>query len=79
MTGRYRVLYSMPLPSVAPTCSSLLWVYTLIDRVGRKTLLVIGSVGYIISLALVLYWLLYRAQDRALLMTLSLAFYGIMR
>ena len=45
----------------------------LIDRLGRKTLLVIGSFGYIISLALV-SWAFYSHADSAFLLFSLLAF-----
>lgn len=45
----------------------------LIDRVGRKTLLIIGSIGYIVSLAMVAYAFKTHAGD-AFLMTFLLMF-----
>lgn len=45
----------------------------LIDRLGRKTLLVIGSLGYIVSLAMVA-WCFYSHAGPTLLMTFLLLF-----
>ncbi|MGC4035517.1 MAG: MFS transporter [Chitinophagaceae bacterium] len=45
----------------------------LIDRLGRKTLLIIGSFGYILSLAMVAYSF-YSTAGPALLMTFLLLF-----
>ena len=45
----------------------------LIDRIGRKTLLIIGSLGYIISLAAVA-WCFYAAAGPGLLLTCLLLF-----
>jgi sugar porter (SP) family MFS transporter len=45
----------------------------LIDRIGRKTLLVIGSLGYIISLAMVA-WCFYSDAGPGLLLTFLLLF-----
>jgi sugar porter (SP) family MFS transporter len=45
----------------------------LIDRIGRKTLLIIGSLGYIISLAAVA-WCFYAAAGPGLLLTFLLLF-----
>ncbi len=45
----------------------------LIDRLGRKTLLVVGSIGYIISLAMVA-WAFYSHAGAAFLMTFLLLF-----
>jgi sugar porter (SP) family MFS transporter len=45
----------------------------LIDRIGRKTLLIIGSLGYILSLAMVA-WCFYHHSGAALLMTFLLIF-----
>ncbi len=45
----------------------------LIDRLGRKTLLIIGSIGYIFSLAMVA-WSFYSHQPPAFLMTFLLIF-----
>ena len=44
----------------------------LIDRLGRKTLLIIGSIGYIVSLALVAYSFKYTASPNFLLTFLLL-------
>jgi len=45
----------------------------LIDRVGRKTLLIVGSIGYIISLAMVA-WCFYTHAGPGLLLTFLLLF-----
>jgi MFS family permease len=45
----------------------------LIDRIGRKTLLIIGSLGYIISLAMVA-WCFYTHASAGLLMAFLLLF-----
>ena len=45
----------------------------LIDRLGRKTLLIIGSLGYILSLSLVA-WSFYSQSNPAFLMTFLLLF-----
>jgi sugar porter (SP) family MFS transporter len=45
----------------------------LIDRIGRKTLLIIGSLGYILSLAMVA-WCFYHNSGAGLLMTFLLIF-----
>jgi len=45
----------------------------LIDRIGRKTLLIIGSFGYILSLAMVA-WCFYTTADPGLLLTFLLLF-----
>ena len=45
----------------------------LIDRIGRKTLLVIGSFGYIVSLAMVA-WCFYAHASATLLLIFLLAF-----
>jgi MFS family permease len=45
----------------------------LIDRLGRKTLLIIGSLGYIISLSMVA-WAFYAAASPAFLLSFLLAF-----
>lgn len=45
----------------------------LIDRIGRKTLLIIGSFGYILSLAMVA-WCFYAHTSAALLMSFLLLF-----
>jgi MFS family permease len=45
----------------------------LIDRIGRRTLLVIGSIGYIVSLAVVA-WCFYTQASPGLLLTFLLLF-----
>jgi sugar porter (SP) family MFS transporter len=45
----------------------------LIDRVGRKKLLIIGSLGYILSLAMVA-WCFYTSADPAILLSFLLLF-----
>src|SRR5881396_1593271 len=45
----------------------------LIDRLGRKTLLIIGSLGYIVSLAMVA-WCFYTHAGALVLMTFLLLF-----
>jgi sugar porter (SP) family MFS transporter len=45
----------------------------LIDRIGRKTLLTIGSIGYIVSLAMVA-WCFYTGAGAALLLVFLLVF-----
>src|SRR4030095_920683 len=45
----------------------------LIDRLGRKTLLIVGSLGYILSLAMVA-WCFYSHAGAGLLMTFLLLF-----
>ncbi len=45
----------------------------LIDRIGRKTLLIIGSFGYIISLSMVAY-AFYAGSDQMILLTFLLIF-----
>lgn len=64
------------LNAIAIGSTNLLFTFVglyLIDRVGRKTLLIIGSVGYIISLALVA-WAFYTGAGPGLLMTFLLLF-----
>ncbi|AXY73608.1 sugar porter family MFS transporter [Paraflavitalea soli] len=64
------------LNSIAIGGTNLLFTFVglyLIDRVGRKTLLIIGSVGYIISLAMVA-WSFYAGAGPGLLMTFLLLF-----
>jgi sugar porter (SP) family MFS transporter len=64
------------LNSIAIGGTNLLFTFVglyLIDRVGRKTLLVIGSVGYIISLAMVA-WSFYAGAGPGVLMTFLLLF-----
>ena len=45
----------------------------LIDKLGRKTLLIIGSIGYIISLSMVA-WAFYTAASSAFLLSFLLLF-----
>lgn len=62
--------------SIAIGGTNLLFTFVglyLIDRLGRKTLLIIGSFGYIISLAMVA-WCFYSHAGPALLMTFLLLF-----
>lgn len=64
------------LNAIAIGGTNLLFTFVglyLIDRVGRKTLLIIGSIGYIISLAMVA-WSFYADAGPALLMTFLLLF-----
>ncbi|OQP38925.1 MFS transporter [Niastella yeongjuensis] len=62
--------------SIAIGGTNLLFTFLglyLIDRLGRKTLLVIGSVGYIVSLAMVA-WCFYAQASAGLLMVFLLLF-----
>lgn len=62
--------------SIAIGGTNLLFTFVglyLIDRLGRKTLLVIGSLGYIISLSMVA-WAFYAAASPAFLLSFLLAF-----
>ncbi len=62
--------------SIAIGGTNLLFTFVglyLIDRLGRKTLLVIGSLGYIVSLAMVA-WCFYAHTGPSLLMTFLLLF-----
>jgi MFS family permease len=62
--------------SIAIGGTNLLFTFVglyLIDRLGRKTLLLIGSLGYIVSLATVA-WCFYAHASAALLMTFLLLF-----
>ena len=62
--------------SIAIGSVNLLFTFVglyLIDRVGRKTLLIIGSFGYILSLAMVA-WSFYSGAGPAFLMTFLLLF-----
>ena len=64
------------LNSIAIGGTNLLFTFVglyLIDRVGRKTLLIIGSLGYILSLAMVA-WSFYSGAGPAFLMTFLLLF-----
>ena len=64
------------LNSIAIGGTNLIFTFVglyLIDRLGRKTLLVIGSVGYIVSLAAV-SWCFYAGADSSLLLTFLLMF-----
>lgn len=64
------------LNSIAIGGTNLLFTFVglyLIDRVGRKTLLIIGSIGYIISLTMVA-WAFYTGAGPGLLMTFLLLF-----
>ena len=62
--------------SIAIGGTNLLFTFVglyLIDRLGRKTLLIIGSFGYIISLAMVA-WAFYAAASPAFLLSFLLIF-----
>jgi len=62
--------------SIAIGLTNLLFTFVglfLIDRAGRKTLLVIGSIGYILSLAMVA-WSFYSGASAGLLMVFLLLF-----
>lgn len=62
--------------SIAIGGTNLLFTFAglyLIDRLGRKTLLIIGSVGYIISLAMVA-WCFYAQASAGMLMVFLLLF-----
>ena len=62
--------------SIAIGATNLIFTFVglyLIDRIGRKTLLIIGSLGYILSLAMVA-WSFYSHAGPALLMTFLLLF-----
>jgi len=62
--------------SIAIGGTNLLFTFVglyLIDRLGRKTLLIIGSLGYIISLSMV-SWAFYAAASPAFLLSLLLVF-----
>jgi sugar porter (SP) family MFS transporter len=62
--------------SIAIGGTNLLFTFAglyLIDRLGRKTLLIIGSIGYILSLAMVA-WCFYTHASPGLLMTFLLLF-----
>ena len=62
--------------SIAIGGTNLLFTFVglyLIDRLGRKTLLIIGSLGYIISLAMVA-WAFYAAASPAFLLSFLLVF-----
>ena len=62
--------------SIAIGGTNLLFTFVglyLIDRLGRKTLLIIGSVGYIISLSMVA-WAFYAAASPAFLLSFLLVF-----
>jgi MFS family permease len=62
--------------SIAIGGTNLLFTFVglyLIDRLGRKTLLIIGSLGYIISLSMVA-WAFYAAASPAFLLSFLLAF-----
>jgi sugar porter (SP) family MFS transporter len=64
------------LNSIAIGGTNLIFTFVglyLIDRLGRKTLLIIGSFGYILSLALVA-WCFYSHADPALLLAFLLLF-----
>jgi sugar porter (SP) family MFS transporter len=64
------------LNSIAIGGTNLLFTFVglyLIDRLGRKTLLIIGSLGYILSLSLVA-WSFYSHASPAFLMTFLLIF-----
>ena len=64
------------LNSIAIGGTNLLFTFVglyLIDRIGRRTLLIIGSLGYILSLSLVA-WCFYSHADPALLMAFLLVF-----
>jgi sugar porter (SP) family MFS transporter len=62
--------------SIAIGGTNLLFTFAglyLIDRLGRKTLLIIGSVGYVISLAMVA-WCFYAQASAGMLMVFLLLF-----
>ena len=62
--------------SIAIGGTNLLFTFVglyLIDRLGRKTLLIIGSLGYIISLSMV-SWAFYAAASPAFLLSFLLVF-----
>ena len=62
--------------SIAIGGTNLLFTFVglyLIDRLGRKTLLIIGSLGYIISLSMVA-WAFYAAASPAFLLSFLLVF-----
>lgn len=62
--------------SIAIGGTNLLFTFAglyLIDRLGRKTLLIIGSIGYILSLSMVA-WCFYTHASPGLLMTFLLLF-----
>ncbi len=64
------------LNSIALGGTNLIFTFVglyLIDRIGRKTLLIIGSLGYILSLAMVA-WAFYSHAGAAFLMTFLLLF-----
>jgi len=64
------------LNSIAIGGTNLLFTFVglyLIDRAGRKTLLIVGSLGYILSLAMVA-WSFYSGAGPVLLMTFLLLF-----
>lgn len=64
------------LNSIAIGGTNLIFTFVglyLIDRLGRKTLLIVGSLGYIISLAMVA-WCFYSHAGAGLLMTFLLLF-----
>lgn len=64
------------LNSIAIGGTNLIFTFVglyLIDRLGRKTLLIIGSLGYILSLSLVA-WSFYSHSSPAFLMTFLLLF-----
>jgi sugar porter (SP) family MFS transporter len=66
------------LNSIAIGGTNLVFTFVglyLIDRLGRKTLLIIGSLGYIISLGMVA-WCFYSHAGSGLLMTFLLLFIG---
>lgn len=62
--------------SIAIGGTNLLFTFVglyLIDRLGRKTLLIIGSIGYVISLSMVA-WAFYAAASPAFLLSFLLVF-----
>jgi sugar porter (SP) family MFS transporter len=62
--------------SIAIGGTNLLFTFVglyLIDRIGRKTLLLLGSLGYIVSLAMVA-WCFYSGAGAAMLMSFLLLF-----
>ncbi|MBO9562434.1 MAG: sugar porter family MFS transporter [Niastella sp.] len=64
------------LNSIAIGGTNLIFTFVglyLIDRVGRKTLLIIGSIGYIVSLSMVA-WSFYASAGPGFLMTFLLMF-----
>lgn len=64
------------LNSIAIGGTNLIFTFAglyLIDRLGRKTLLIIGSIGYIISLAMVA-WCFYTGAGSGTLMTFLMLF-----